>query len=111
VIFTRRLRDGVRRGEITCSIRIWTRPHVKVGNRYRIEEGEIEVDSVLPISLADISPELARESGFKGVIDLLKVAKHGRGENVYLVRFRYMAPGAKGAASRKAARRRASPAS
>jgi len=70
-------------------------PHVKVGNRYRMDEGEIEVDSVLPISFADITPELARESGFKGVVDLLKVAKHGRGENVYLVRFHYVPPGSK----------------
>jgi hypothetical protein len=92
VIFTKRLRDGVRRGQITCSIRIWMRPHVKVGSRYRMEEGEIEVDSVLPISLADITPELARESGFKGVVDLLKIAKHGKGENVYLVRFHYLPP-------------------
>jgi hypothetical protein len=68
------------------------RPHVKAGNRYRMEEGEIEVDSVLPISLADITPELARESGFKGVVDLLKIAKHGKGENVYLVRFHYVPP-------------------
>lgn len=68
------------------------RPHVKVGNRYRMEEGEVEVDSVLPITLADITPELARESGFKGVVDLLKVAKHGKGENVYLVRFHYVPP-------------------
>jgi len=92
VIFTKRLRDGVRRGQITCSIRIWQRPHVTVGNRYRMEEGEIEVESILPISLADITPELARASGFKGVVDLLKVAKHGRGENVYLVRFRFVPP-------------------
>ena len=28
-------------------------------------------------------------SGFLGVIDLLEVAKHGKGENVYLVRFHY----------------------
>jgi hypothetical protein len=68
------------------------RPHVKVGNRYPLGEGQIEVDSVLPIGFADITPELARESGFKGVVDLLKVAKHGRGENVYLVRFHYVAP-------------------
>lgn len=92
MIFTKRLRDGVRRGEITCSVRIWTRPHVKVGNRYRMEEGEVEVDAVLPISFSDITPELARESGFKGVVDLLKVAKHGRGENIYLVRFHYVPP-------------------
>ena len=89
-MFTRRLRDGVRRGEITCSVRIWRRPHVKVGNRYRMDEGEVEIDSVLPIGLADVTPELARESGFKGVVDLLKVAKHGRGENIYLVRFHYV---------------------
>jgi hypothetical protein len=92
VIFTKRLRDGVRRGEITCSIRIWMRPHVTAGKRYRMEEGEIEVESILPISLDDVSSDLARASGFKGVIDLLKVAKHGRGENVYLVRFHYVRP-------------------
>ena len=90
MIFTRRLRDGVRRGEITCSVRIWTRPHVKAGGRYRMEEGAIEVDSVLPITLADITPDLARASGFKGVVDLLKVAKHGKGEKVYLVRFHFV---------------------
>jgi hypothetical protein len=92
MIFTKRLREGVRRGEITCSVRIWTRPHVKVGNRYRMEEGEIEVDSIEPIGLPDITPELARASGFLGVLDLLKVAKHGRGEKIYLIRFRYVPP-------------------
>jgi hypothetical protein len=104
VIFTKRLRDGVRRGDITCSIRIWMRPHVKVGHRYRMEEGEIEVDSILPIGFADITPELARASGFMGVVDLLKVAKHGKGEDVYLVRFHYVPPTRKGAARRIPAR-------
>ncbi|HEY7304386.1 MAG TPA: ASCH domain-containing protein [Bryobacteraceae bacterium] len=90
--FTKRLRDGVRRGEITCSVRIWTRPHVKVSGRYQMEEGEIEVDSIEPIGLPDITPELARASGFLGVVDLLKVANHGRGSNIYLVRFHYVRP-------------------
>ncbi len=88
--FTKRLREGVRRGEITCSVRIWQRPHVKVGNRYRMEEGDIEVDSIEPIGFPDITPQLARESGFLGIVDLLKVAKHGRGENIYLIRFHYV---------------------
>ena len=92
MVFAKRLRDGVRRGEITCSVRIWMRPHVKVGSRYRMEEGEIEVDSIKPIGLPDITGELARESGFLGVVDLLKVAKHGRGENIYLIRFNYVRP-------------------
>src|SRR5580700_10724278 len=92
MVFAKRLRDGVRRGEITCSVRIWTRPHVSVGKRYRMEEGEIEVDSITPIGFPDITPQLARESGFLGLIDLLKVAKHGRGQNIYLIRFHYLAP-------------------
>ena len=92
MVFTKRLRDGVRRGEITCSVRIWKFPHVKVGNRYPMDEGEIEVDSIKPIGFPDITPSLARQSGFLGVVDLLKVAKHGKGENIYLVRFHYVPP-------------------
>jgi hypothetical protein len=90
--FTKRLRDGVRRGEITCSVRIWQRPHVKVGGHYRMEEGAIVVDSIQPIGYPDITPQLARESGFLGVVDLLKVAKHGPGDRIYLIRFHYVKP-------------------
>ena len=90
--FTKRLREGVRRGEITCSVRFWIRPHVRVGNRYGMDEGEIEIDSIELIGLADITPELARMSGFLGVLDLLKIAKHGKGENIYLIRFHYIPP-------------------
>src|SRR5215475_11223768 len=90
--FTKRLRKGVRSGEITYSVRIWQRPRVKVGGRYPMEEGEIEVDSIEPIGFPDITPQLARESGFLGLVDLLKVAKHGKGENIYLVRFHYVRP-------------------
>ena len=92
MLFVKRLRDGIRRGEITCTVRIWMRPHVKVGGRYRMEEGEIEVDSIEPIGLPDVTPELARASGFLGVLDLLKVAKHGRGDRIFLIRFHYLAP-------------------
>jgi hypothetical protein len=103
MVFAKRLRDGVRRGEITCSVRIWTRPHVKAGNRYRMDEGEIEVDSIKPIGLPDITGELARESGFLGIVDLLKVAKHGNGDNIYLIRFHYVRPRSKRPGQRKPA--------
>ena len=93
MLFAKRLREGVRRGEITCTVRIWMSPRVSVGRRYRMEEGEIEVDSIETIGFPDITPELARESGFLGVLDLLKVAKHGKGENIYLIRFHYLTSG------------------
>jgi len=101
MVFAKRLRQGVIRGEITSSIRIWTSPHVKAGNRYRMGEGEIEIESITPIGFPDITPALARESGFLGVLDLLKVAKHGRGDNVYLIRFHYLPPRPKRADQRK----------
>jgi len=92
--FAKRLREGVMRGDITCTVRIWTRLHVAEGKRYRMGDGEIEIESITPIGFPDITPELARESGFLGVLDLLKVAKHGEGDKIYLIRFRYV-PGRK----------------
>jgi len=55
-----------------------------------MDEGEIEIDSVEPIEFSQVTPELARESGFLGLADLLKVARHGKGENIYLIRFHYL---------------------
>ena len=90
MLFVKYLRDGVRSGAITCSVRVWHRPRVTVGKRYRMEQGQIEVDSIIPITFDDMTPDLARTCGFESVPDLLKVAKHGSGENVYVVRFHYI---------------------
>jgi hypothetical protein len=87
--FTKRLRAPIASGDVTCSVRIWQRPHVRVGGRYRVGSGAIEVTSIRQIELSDITPALARKSGFAGVVYLLKIAKHGPGENVYLVEFTY----------------------
>jgi hypothetical protein len=93
VVFAKRLRDGVRRGRIRCSVRIWQSPRVKAGNRYQMDDGHIVVDSIEPIRLKDVTDELARESGFTDVKDLLGTAKHGSGDKVYLIRFHYLPPG------------------
>lgn len=93
MVFTKRLREGVRRGFITCSVRIWKRPQVKVGGHYRMDEGEIVIDSIESITLNDVTHDLAIESGFESRADLLKVARHGSGENVYLIRFHYRTAG------------------
>lgn len=89
MVFTKRLRERVMSGEITCSVRIWQKPHVKVGGRYALGPGAVHVTHLSEISLADITPELARRGGFAGVVDLLKTANHGPGERVFLVEFFY----------------------
>ncbi|MGZ3376691.1 MAG: hypothetical protein ACXU8S_08850 [Phenylobacterium sp.] len=62
---------------------------MKAGGRYPLGDGFIEVTSIREIAVQDITPDLARKSGFLGIVDLLKVAKHGPGERVYLVEFEY----------------------
>jgi hypothetical protein len=89
--FAKQLREPVKRGDITCSVRVWLRPQVKVGGRYRVGEGSIVVDAIKQIDFESITPALARRSGFASVPDLLRTAIHGRGRNVYLVEFHYEA--------------------
>jgi len=59
-----------------------------------MEEGHIVVDSISQITISEITDDLAHESGFESVDDLLQIARHGSGEKVYLIRFHYMPPGA-----------------
>ncbi len=87
--FLKELRDRIRSGEITCTVRLWQRPHVRVGGRYSLAPGQVVVTSLREISLGDITPAMARRSGFAGVADLLKTAKHGPGRRVFSIEFRY----------------------
>ena len=87
--FAKKLRPRVRSGEITCSVRIWKQPRVKAGGLYPLPPGEIEVVSIQVMNRDDITPALARRSGFESVSDLMEIAQHGSGENVFLVEFVY----------------------
>jgi hypothetical protein len=101
MVFAKQLREGVRRGRIRCSVRIWQRPKVKPGGRYPMDEGHIVVESITPITRREITQALARESGFATVKDLLDMAQHGPGRNVYLIRFHYLPPGGWDAAAHR----------
>jgi hypothetical protein len=70
------------------------RAHVKPGGRYQMDDGSIVVDSIERITRARITHDLARESGFESVKDLLEIAKHGAGHTIFLIRFHYLPPGA-----------------
>ena len=87
MMFRKELRARVRAGEITRSVRIWQRPHVKVGGRYPLLDGHIEVTRLQEIDLSDVDEGLARASGFPDLAALMETARHGRGERVFLVDF------------------------
>lgn len=67
---------------------------MKAGGKYSMDDGHIVVDSIDSIEMSDITPDLARESGFESVKALLQMAKHGAGNNAFLIRFHYLPPGA-----------------
>lgn len=62
-MFSTDLRDGVASGEITVSIRLWTRPKVKSGGRYATAGVVIEVDSVELLPFSAVTAADIRRSG------------------------------------------------
>ncbi len=87
--FTKRLREPIMRGEITCSVRIWHSQRVKVGGRAPLGDGEVVITAVREITKKDITAKLAKRGGFDSVEDLLAIAQHGSGDRIYLVEFEY----------------------
>ena len=90
--FAKKLRPRVQSGEITCSVRIWKQPRVKLGGRYPLPPGEIEVTAIRGLTRDQITPGLARRSGFDSVDALLDIAQHGTGELIFLVELIYHEP-------------------
>jgi hypothetical protein len=62
-MFSRDLRDAVARGEITVSIRLWSRPHVKVGGRYPVAGVVIQIDSLEVLPFSAVTQDDVRASG------------------------------------------------
>ena len=65
MVFSKQLLEGIRRGRIRCSIRFWTRPHVKVGGRYPLGDGRIVVDAITPIEISDVTARPGARVGFQ----------------------------------------------
>ncbi|HEX6023779.1 MAG TPA: ASCH domain-containing protein [Solirubrobacter sp.] len=61
--FSRELRDAVLAGDITLSVRLWQRPQVKEGGRYRVGPGWIEIDSIELVPFSAITKEDVRRAG------------------------------------------------
>ena len=96
MMFARPLRLRVRSGDITTSVRIWLTPRVKIGGRYPLLDGYVEVRGITEIDLADVTEAMARASGFPTLEALMETARHGRGERVFLVEFVFEPSGSGG---------------
>ena len=74
--FSRELRNDVLAGDITVSVRLWSRPQVKEGGRYRVGPGEIEIDAIELLPFAAITAEDVRLAGESDRETLRRRAAH-----------------------------------
>jgi hypothetical protein len=74
--FSRELRSSVLSGAITVSFRLWQRPQVKPGGRYRVGDGQIEVESVELIPFAFIDEADILRAGETDLESLRQRAAH-----------------------------------
>jgi hypothetical protein len=74
--FSRELRNDVLSGEITVSFRLWSRPKVKPGGRYRVGTGQIEVDAVELLPFSAVTPDDVNRSGEADRESLRRRAAH-----------------------------------
>ena len=74
--FSRELREDVLSGEITVSFRLWSRPKVKPGGRYRVGSGQIVVDSVDLVPFCAIDEADLRRCGDADLESLRRRAAH-----------------------------------
>lgn len=74
--FSRELRNDVLAGDITLSVRLWQRPQVKEGGRYRVGLGEIEIDAIDLVPFAAITAEDVRHAGERDRESLRRRAAH-----------------------------------
>jgi hypothetical protein len=61
--FSRELREDVLSGDITLTVRLWARPQVKQGGRYRVGPGTIEIDAIEVVPFSAITEDDTRCAG------------------------------------------------
>jgi hypothetical protein len=97
VEFSRELRSDVLAGDITLSVRLWKKPRVRRGGRYRVGLGEIEVDAIELVPFAAITDEEVRRAGEPDRETLRRRAAHAGPIDdetlVYLIEFHAVEPG------------------
>ncbi len=68
-------------------------PRVRIGGRYPLLDGCIEVTRLQEVDRDDVTEAMALEGGFESLDALMQTARHGRGERVFIVDFVFVGAG------------------
>lgn len=76
LLFKKRFHQGLVDGTVTLTVRLWEKPHVKPGGRYRVHPiGVVEVDAIARIPFRDLTAADAVRAGFTGLDELTEYAR------------------------------------
>ncbi len=76
LLFKKRFHQGLVDGSVTLTVRLWDKPHVKAGGRYRVHPiGVVEVDSISRIPLGGLTDDDAKRAGFVDLTELIDYAR------------------------------------
>ncbi|MEX0786693.1 MAG: hypothetical protein WD939_08660 [Dehalococcoidia bacterium] len=95
MLFESKQLPAIIEGRVTRTYRLWQRPQVRVGRRYRLhQEGALEIDAMDIVKVRSISNRDARLSGFDDKAALVaKLAERGQvndSTEVYRIDFHYV---------------------
>jgi hypothetical protein len=72
MLFRQKFLEGIRDGTVTLAFRRWLRPSVRAASTLRTAVGELHIESVVPVSLEEISAEDALRAGYESRDALLR---------------------------------------
>lgn len=89
--FSRELRPYVLSGDVTVTFRLWSRPKVRIGGRYRVGSGQVEIDEIDLVSYGSIDENDLTRSGETDLAALRNRAAHAGpiDEDTLLYRIRF----------------------
>ena len=72
LLFQKRFHAGLVSGAVRLTFRLWNKPLVKPGGRYRVHPiGVVEVDAIAPVALGRITDAEAQLAGFSSRAELV----------------------------------------
>jgi hypothetical protein len=85
MVFKQAFLDGIQAGTITVAFRRWRRPTVKAGGTLLTAAGQLSIDDVRPVTLADVTAADARRAGWDSLEALRKDLQRGDGGQIYRI--------------------------
>jgi len=85
VLFRQSFLEGIRNGGITVAFRRWRRPTVTAGGTLLTPVGQLQIRSVSPVDLREISAGDARRAGFDTLASLLSELNQRKDGEVFRI--------------------------